>query len=261
MLDTGAARLEIQRCGEGQRTVLLLPSLGRGIGDFAALMGALAYAGYHAIALNLRGIGASTGPLQGITLHDLADDAAAVIAARAGGAAHVIGHAFGHRIACCLAVDHPQRVRKLVLLGAGGLVDSDVQARTAFKRFLTEALTPQQRRAAMHTANFAPASDPEPWLDGWWPQTALAQIEAARATPHAHWWESGTAEVLVVQGLKDRMAPPANGRALARALGARVRLVEVEQAGHALLPEQPAQVAAAVLDFLGDSRAQGQAGR
>jgi pimeloyl-ACP methyl ester carboxylesterase len=252
LLDTGVARLELTSCGRGEHSVLLLPSLGRGSADFSALMTALAAAGWHALALNPRGIGASTGTLHEISLHDLAADAAAVIVARGGGAAHVVGHAFGHRIACCLAVDHPQRTRKLVLLGAGGRIESDLEARSAFKRFLTEQLDASARRIAMHTANFAAASDPTPWLEGWWPQTALAQIEAARRTPHEQWWESGSAEVLVVQGLEDRMAPPENGRALARALGARVRLVEVAGAGHALLPEQPARVASAIIEFLRD---------
>ena len=249
ILDIGHAQLEIATAGRGP-AVLMLPSLGRGIADFEALMESLANSGFLAIALNPRGIGASRGALDGITLHDLAADAATVIDARAGGSAHVVGHAFGHRIACCLAVDHPERVRTVGLLGAGGLVESHAEARAAFKRFLTEPLTPEERYAAIKTANFAGRSDASAWLDGWWPEVALAQIEAAKATPHDEWWASGQADILVVQGLEDRMAPPENGRTLAQRLGRRVTLVEVENAGHALLPEQPDRVAAAVVDFL-----------
>jgi pimeloyl-ACP methyl ester carboxylesterase len=254
LLDLGAVQLELSCAGSGP-AVLLLPSLGRGAGDFDLLSAALAGAGFHAIALNPRGIGASRGPMQGVTLHDLAADAAAVIRARAGGAAHVVGHAFGHRIACCLAVDHPRCVRRLVLLGAGGRVEAEREAREAFKRFLTESLSSAERAAAVKAANFAAGSDPSPWLEGWWTATAVAQIEAAKRTPHEEWWASGSAEILVVQGLEDRMAPPENGRALARTLGRRVRLVEVRQAGHALLPEQPARVSAAVLAFLAEGAA------
>jgi pimeloyl-ACP methyl ester carboxylesterase len=201
--------------------VLLLPSLGRGVGDFEALMKALADAGFQARARAPRGSGASRGRLQGVTL----------------------------------AVDHPRRVCSVVRLGAGGLVEAEPGARAAFKRFLTEPLAPAERYAAIKAANFASASDASPWLDGWWPDVALAQIEAAKATPHEEWWESGEADVLVVQGLEDRMAPPANGRALAQRLGRRVTLVEVENAGHALLPEQPGPVAAAVIAFLKKSAA------
>jgi pimeloyl-ACP methyl ester carboxylesterase len=132
-----------------------------------------------------------------------------------------------------------------------------VEARTAFKRFLTQPLAPEERYAAIKTANFAATSDASPWLDGWWPEVALAQIEAAKATPHEEWWASGDAELLVLQGLEDRMAPPENGRTLAQRLGRRVRLVEVKDAGHALLPEQPACVAAAVIEFLRGSAVRG----
>jgi len=82
-----------------------------------------------------------------------------------------------------------------------------------------------------------------------------AQIQAARATPHEQWWTSGSADILIVQGREDRMAPPENGRALARSLGPRVRLVEVEHAGHALLPEQPERVCAEVVRFLAEAEA------
>jgi pimeloyl-ACP methyl ester carboxylesterase len=218
-------------------------------------MGALANAGFRALALNPRGVGASRGSTEGITLHDLARDAAAVIDARADGAAHVVGHAFGHRVACCLAVGHPARVHRLVLLGAGGLVPPDPEASAAFKRYFDESLTTADRYDAMKTANFAARSDPTPWLTGWWPEAVGAQVQAAIATPHEEWWTSGTADILIVQGLEDRMAPPENGRSLARTLGRRVRLVEVAEAGHALLPEQPERVCAEVVRFLAEAGA------
>jgi pimeloyl-ACP methyl ester carboxylesterase len=71
IVDIGPAQLELLGCGRGPG-VLLLPSLGRDAGDFRALMGALANAGFRALALNPRGVGASRGPNEGITLHDLA---------------------------------------------------------------------------------------------------------------------------------------------------------------------------------------------
>jgi pimeloyl-ACP methyl ester carboxylesterase len=249
VLDLAGVRLELVVRGDGE-PVLLLPSLGRSASDFDELMNALADAGFRAIALNPRGIGASDGPLHGITLHDLAADAARVLHARANGRAHVVGHAFGHRIACCLAVDHPGCVNRLVLLGAGGLVAPDPAARTAFKRFLTETLTTAERYEAIRTANFAPDSDASPWMDGWWTDVAHAQIEAARLSPSEQWWDGGAAQLLVVQGLDDKMAPPENGRMLASRLGSRVQLVEIPDAGHALLPEQPRRVAAAIIEFL-----------
>lgn len=76
------------------------------------------------------------------------------------------------------------------------------------------------------------------------------QSTATQATPLAAWWGAGQAPMLVVQGLQDTIALPENGRALKAEFGARVTLIEIDGAGHALLPEKPAEIAAAVLPFL-----------
>ncbi|MDE3111062.1 MAG: alpha/beta hydrolase [Acidobacteriota bacterium] len=57
-------------------------------------------------------------------------------------------------------------------------------------------------------------------------------------------------KVLVVQGLQDVSAVPQNARIFKADFPDRVQLVEIDHAAHALLPEQPRQVAAAVLKFL-----------
>jgi len=45
------------------------------------------------------------------------------------------------------------------------------------------------------------------------------------------------------------LAPPVNGRNLVTRLGQRARLVELARAGHALLPEQPRAISAALIEF------------
>jgi pimeloyl-ACP methyl ester carboxylesterase len=65
-----------------------------------------------------RGIGGSIGPLEGITLHDLAADVASVVATEGQGPAVVIGHAFGNWVARTLAADRPDLVRGIVLAAA-----------------------------------------------------------------------------------------------------------------------------------------------
>jgi len=55
--------------------------------------------------------------------------------------------------------------------------------------------------------------------------------------------------VLLVQGLQDALAPPDDGRHYA-AEHPQVKLVEIEGAGHALLPERPTELAEACLPFL-----------
>src|SRR3954464_3065860 len=70
----------------------------------------------------MRGVGGNRGSPDGATLHDLAGDVAGVIKAIGCGPAHLVGHAFGNRIARCLAVDQPPLGRSVTLLAAGGLI-------------------------------------------------------------------------------------------------------------------------------------------
>ena len=74
--------------------VLMIPSLGRGAEDFEDLSRAVVKAGYRVGRLQPRGIGRSTGVMEGLSLLDLAEDAAAGIEAAGKGPAVVLGHAF-----------------------------------------------------------------------------------------------------------------------------------------------------------------------
>src|SRR4051812_34363071 len=102
--------------------IVLLANAGCGVGYFDHLARALATAGFQTISINMRGVGGSLGSLDGTTLHELASDVAGVIEAISRGPAHLVGHAFGNRIARCLAVDRPSLVRSVTLLAAGGLI-------------------------------------------------------------------------------------------------------------------------------------------
>ena len=57
--------------------------------------------------------------------------------------------------------------------------------------------------------------------------------------------------MLVIQGLQDKVAPPGNGRDLKTNYAERVTLVEIDDAGHGLVVEQPARVAEETVRFLG----------
>ena len=85
------------------------------------------------IAINMRGVGASRGPLDNATLHDLASDVAGVLEALQCGPVHILGHAFGNRIARCLAADHPAIVRGVILVAAGGLIGPSTPLGSSFR--------------------------------------------------------------------------------------------------------------------------------
>ena len=78
----------------------------------------IAKEGFRVLRPEPRGIANSTGPMSGVTLHDLAADVAAIIEGEGKGPVVVVGHAYGHFVARTLATDRPDLVRGVVLAAA-----------------------------------------------------------------------------------------------------------------------------------------------
>ncbi len=242
--------------GDGPR-VVLTASLGREASDFNELAQTLAQAGYRAVAVEAPGIGDSTIPQGEYGLFDLADDVKAVVdqdAKDTGEAASVfLGHAFGNRLARATAAKYPEIARGLVLVAAGGKRPIEDKARTALQNCFNPQRTASQRLADVSYAFFADGNDvPDHWRVGWHGDTAQLQIKATSTTPSAQWWHGGGhAPMLVVQASDDVIAPKEDTADLLKEeFGARVEVVMIQDAGHALLPEQPQAIAQAVVGFL-----------
>lgn len=245
----GDAQIEYFVRGSGKQLVVLLPSLGRPADDFSDLGRRLDAAGFRVAAVNPRGVGRSVGRLEGVNLGTLAADVHKVIAA-SGGRAFVVGHAFGQRIARLLARNHPEAVIGLGLLAAGGQVPGEPDAAAHGSKSFDLSLPEAERLEHVARAYFAPGNDAHVWLDGWYAEAADAQRKAFLSDTPEDWWKGGTAPILIVQPALDRQAPPANAEFLVKQLGARVELVIIDKAAHALLPEQPEAVAEAVVGWL-----------
>lgn len=71
---------------------------------------------FMVIAPDLRGLGLSQRPRSGYGKRAVAEDIAALIDRVAGGRAHVIGHDMGGKAAYVLALLHPEKVKRLVLV-------------------------------------------------------------------------------------------------------------------------------------------------
>src|SRR5215468_11157496 len=184
----------------------------------------------------------------------------------AGGPAVLVGHAFGQRVARMLATTRPDLVKGIVMLAAGGKVPVPQRAREALSGCFDPTLPDDAHIENVRYAFFAPGNDRAVWRSGWYPEVAQMQRAATvgldRNGPNAAqsggrrtasveaWWAGGSAPLLVIQGLQDTVALPENGRLLKAEFGDRVRLTEIDRAGHALLPEQPELVATNVLAFL-----------
>ncbi len=233
------------------RPVVLLPSLGRARTDFDDLVAAIEGTGRRAVAVDLPGVGDAADRRPGPDLHAMAADVAGRIDGL-GPAVHLVGHALGNRVARCLTAGRPGRVTSLTLLGCGGRFPGDPVARAALLRCFTEEPGSPGHREAVGTAFFAPGHPvPPSWSVGWWPAAAAAQGRAAESTPIEGWWvPPAPVPVLCVVGAEDRISPPANAADVVEQVGSRGRLAVVERAGHALLPEQPEQVAGLLAGWL-----------
>ena len=101
-------------------------------------------------------------------------------------------------------------------------------------------------------AFFAEGNDiPNHWTRGWHTKTAIAQGKAVVTRwEDTSWHCAGGVPMLIIQPMQDRIAPIENAYTLRDKCPQEVEIVEIQNAGHALLPEQPDAVAEAVLAFL-----------
>jgi pimeloyl-ACP methyl ester carboxylesterase len=248
-VNAGPASIAARAWGRGP-TLVLLPGLGRPSSDLDGLADLLAGGGHRVILPDPRGLGGSSGPLEGITLHDLAGDVAAVVERVGGAPVVLIGHAFGNRVARTLSADRPELVRLVVLLSASGKVQPRPDIAEAIRLAQAEDTPPDVRKRAVRAAWYGPGRDITAWLSGWSQPVMRAYLAAAAATNIEDWWTAGSAEVLVIQGLADVSAPPGNGRMIKEELGDRATLVDLPNIGHALPVEDPGTVAEAILAHL-----------
>jgi pimeloyl-ACP methyl ester carboxylesterase len=186
-----------------------------------------------------------------LSLHDLAADNAAVIESLGSSPVFVIGQAFGQRVGRALTADRPELVKAMIMIPAGGKAPMKPGAEQALRGSFRLDQPVENRIQDVRFAFFARGNDPSVWRDGWYPNVAEAQASAGLATPAEGWWNAGsTTPLLVIQRLEDVVAPPENGHAMKEEMAGRVELLDIDRAGHAMLPEQPEKIAEAIIGFL-----------
>ena len=245
-----AVHITVRAYGTGPR-IVMMPSLGRGASDFFDIAERLATAGYRALCPEPRGLGGSRGPLHGITLHDFSRDIAAVIEHDGGGPTVVAGHAFGNFVARTMGADYPQLTRAVVLLAATHTWPLAQDLRDSINKCHQMDLPEEVRLKHLQHVFFAPGNDARVWLGGWDEDVMHAERDATEATPKEQWWTAGKAPVLDVLSLKDPLSPPDSIYTYRDQWGAdRVTIAKIDNAAHALLPEQPAAVADAIVAYM-----------
>lgn len=253
---SGGATIEYFVSGPegGYPVVVLLPSYARSVSDFNELAYSLNQAGYLTVAVNLRGVEGSSLPDTDMTLHDYAADVKAVLDAERHTSAIIVAHAYGNRIARTFAHDYPDLSDGLVLLAAGGEEPTPQATSLAILKAQVSTLPRSIREESVRFAFFAEGNPvPAWWISGWYPAAGLAQANATRAIQTSRtnplWAAGGNDPMVILEPAEDAAAAGAGEVLLHRHPG-RVQLKIVKDAGHALLPEQPGEVARLVLEAL-----------
>jgi pimeloyl-ACP methyl ester carboxylesterase len=248
-------RIDVIAEGKGP-LIVLLPGRGRGSEDFDEVAAGLAKSGFRVLRPQPRGAGQSFGPMKGLTLHDFARDAAEVIRHEGGGPAVMVGHAYGSWVARMTAVDYPKLVRGVVIAAAAakaypaGFAGAK-ELSDAVRKSGDPALPEAERLGYLRAHFFAPGSDASVWLKGSYPAVDESQFEAGRATKQSEWWGGGNAPLLDLQGELDPFKPRSMMNEFREEFGERATVVVIPNASHALIPEQPAAVVAAIVAWIG----------
>src|ERR1700757_5034172 len=201
-IEVGGATLECTFYGSGT-PVVLLANAGCSTGYFDDLARVLAAGGLQTISVNMRGTGESRGSLDGITVHDLAADVAGVLEPVDCGPAPLVGHAFGNRVARCLAVDRPSLVRSVTLLSAGGLIGPATPLGTSFRNATEVKMNGSDCVTILGARWLSQASDPKVLEQvECWPAVHLAHLATSRNVPLEDWWSGGATPPLLVPRLR-----------------------------------------------------------
>jgi pimeloyl-ACP methyl ester carboxylesterase len=163
---------------------------------------------------------------------------------------HVVGASFGGWIAAELAVTASHRIASLVLLSPAGLRLPDHPVPDIFLMPPDElAATSFQRRPPPEPPPAAP--DIDAILAAYRDRAALARFcwSPYLCNPKLERrLRRITAPTLVVSPAQDRLIPVAHGRRYAERIPA-AQFTEIEDCGHAMYFERPAEFAAVTIDF------------
>lgn len=237
----------------GATPVVLLHGWGETHGEFSRLLPLLP-ATVRAVAPDQRGHGASDRPQDGYALQDHAADVVALLDVLDLPSAVLLGSSSGGYVAQQVAVDHPERVLGLVLVGS----PRSLQGRAPFADAVEELRDPVDPAWVREFLGWFPTVQPVP---GWYVeervrdgasiparvrQRSLEGLCTARPPTDAG---TITAPTLVLSGARDDLLPRDHTEALIAAIPGS-RPVAYEDTGHLVMWERPERVAADLVAFL-----------
>jgi pimeloyl-ACP methyl ester carboxylesterase len=215
------------------------------------------------ILLDNRGIGRSTDNGQPFDIAELADDAARVIEMLGIERANVLGWSMGGFIAQTLAVQHPGRITKLILLStdAGG-ADADLASAAVWSQLIDMSGTPHEQARRLLSLLF-PRAIAESIYREFGDIVAAARAKLSPSLVNRQvaamdaWHHTGIGNrlreinvpVLIATGTADIVIPPSNALKLVNAIPG-AWLAQFNGGGHAFMAQYPRPLADLINSFL-----------
>ena len=200
------------------------------------------------IAYDFRGNGRSDAPDEPMTMRTFVDDTIALLDHLGVDRAHVYGQSFGGMVAQELVLEHPERVRTLILAATHAGKEFFVPVRTTVSKGKPFLALYSERFAAEHPEHVAEdlrVGSRQPQR----PKARRRQWEAMRGFDvGGRLWEIER-PTLVLHGTEDRTVAPENGYILAERIP-NAELHLLEGAGHLYHSERVEEADQAVLDFI-----------
>ena len=263
--DVRGHQLHVLRRGEGEPLLLIQGMSGNHLAWGEPFLSDLER-DFDVVAYDHRGVGRSSAVTDPFTITELADDAAALIAALGWEAAHVVGISMGGMVAQELALRHPDRIRTLTLgcTYAGGEGSALTSSQVSTK--LAEAMMagdPDRAIATAYEVNVSPGYGADKSAYGTFYEMATAlptpvpvimlQMQAIAAHNTLDRLHEISAPTLVIHGTVDEMLPYSNAVLIASKIPD-AQLETLEGVGHMFWWEQPERSAAAIRALVERSR-------
>ncbi|MBU1868976.1 MAG: alpha/beta hydrolase [Candidatus Omnitrophica bacterium] len=215
---------------------------------------------YKVIIFDNRGVGKSSATDKEFTIELFADDTLQLIDALGIKQAHVLGYSMGTNIAQELALNHPEKVSKLILVeGDCGGKEAISAAPDVFFE-LTDTTCPPEERVKRLISLLLP----EKWLKAHpdvhnylpFPEDTVSIESINRQTKAMEDWKGSfsrltkiTQPTLLITGTEDIVTPPANSFLMVQRIPG-AWLVQIEGGGHGLMYQYPKKFSDIILSFL-----------
>jgi 3-oxoadipate enol-lactonase len=215
---------------------------------------------HRVVLYDLRGLGSSSVGNADGTLDQLSGDLVSLLDALQIERAHLCGFSLGGTIVMRAAIDHPDRVARLLPVATSSRVGRSAAEWYAARAEMVRAHAPELRSTLEQDTRDVYSNAPDQFAEGWLIRSqstadprgygnacaAMAALGSQALDPEL---PRIAAQTLVVCADGDRLCPPRAAEIIRDGIPGS-RLVMIEGSGHPIPVEKPDQLADVILDFL-----------